>query len=154
MAKERLNLTGVYSSTISKKKKKAVQDVQEIDIPVIEEKKVIIPGYGHTQGNKSGEKLKRINVQFTPENHIFLQAVAKKNGLTISKYMNYFLNDLMSNAQDVQDVVEGYKIQNKQNKRINMGFTTEIYEWVIKESAINNVSPSSFLNQLIERNKN
>lgn len=154
MAKDRLNLTGVYSSNISKKKKKNVQDVQDNNIPIIVEENIIIPGYGHTQGNKSGERLKRINVQFTPDNHIFLQAIAKKNGLTISKYINYFLNNLMNNTQDVQEVVEGYKIQNKQNKRINMGFTPEIYEWVIKESAVNNVSPSSFLNQLIERNRN
>lgn len=150
MSKGRLNLTGVYSSTISKKKKK---DVQEKYIPVIDELNAEIPGYGHTQGNRAGEKLKRINIQFTPENHSYIQAIAKKNGSTISKYINYFLNQKIHDTQDVQDVIEGYKIQSKNNKRINMGFNSQNYEWLIKEAAKKNISPSAFLNQLIENSK-
>lgn len=145
----KLNLNSVYSGDLSRKKRKNVQDVQEKKIPVIDELDAEIPGYGHTQGNKAGEKLKRINIQFTPENHSYIQAIAKKNGSTISKYINYFLNQKIHDTQDVQEVIEGYKIQSKDNKRINMGFNSQNYEWLIKESAKKNVSPSAFLNQLI-----
>lgn len=150
----KLNLSGVYSGNLSRKKKKSVQDVQEVDIPILEGVNEEIPGYGHTQGNKSGEKLKRINVQFTLKNHEYIQAVAQKNGITISKYINYFLNQKAIGTQDVQEVVQEYKIQNKNNKRINMGFTSQNYDWLTKEAAKRKLSPSAFLNQLIEQSKN
>lgn len=149
----KLNLNSVYSGDLSRKKRKNVQDVQEEVIPIIEGITEEIPGYGHTQGNKSGEKLKRINVQFTLKNHEYIQAIAQKNGITISKYINYFLNQKVDRTQNVQEVVQEYKIQNKNNKRINMGFTSQNYEWLTREAAKRKLSPSAFLNQLIEIDK-
>ncbi len=149
----KLNLNSVYSGDLSRKKRKNAQDVQEDNIPIIEGVTAEIPGYGHTQGNKSGEKLKRINVQFTLKNHEYIQAIAQKNGITISKYINYFLNQKVTCTQDVQEVVQEYKIQNKNNKRINMGFTHQNYDWLTREATKRKLSPSAFLNQLIEDSK-
>lgn len=142
----KLNLNDVYSSELSRNKKKHVQNVQEeIKIDFLAD----IPGYGHTQGKKNGKKLKRLNIQLTPKNHEYIKTIAAENGITISKFINYLINKEIENVQNVQDVTDLYKVQDTVNRRINMGFSDDNYKWIMKCSKQMNISPSSYINQLI-----
>lgn len=40
-----------------------------------------------TQGRK-GQKLPRINMAFTPENHEYIKRVSRQNGMSVTQYIN------------------------------------------------------------------
>lgn len=141
MSKHNLNLKqDDFSITKSKEKAVAVNAVQDVQD---------VAGYGHTQGNRSGSKMKRINILLTQENHDFLKDKATKNHVTLSKYFNYLLLKSID-EQDVQDVDNSYKIMSKYKYRINMAFSDINYLYVKNTSFDLKVSPSSLINQIID----
>lgn len=144
MSKKKLDLGTTFDATIKKSKtpKKTiaapdVQDVQDVD------------GYGHTQGSRSGARMKRINITLLPDNREFLETSARLAKTSMAKYFNYILNSV----QEVQDVDGDYKVMLPNSKRINMAFSDRNYEFVREKAAENNVSPSSLINQLIEQRR-
>jgi|HigsolmetaGSP11D_1036233.scaffolds.fasta_scaffold00512_25 hypothetical protein len=63
--------------------KQEVQDIQEVqytpgvqDVPI-----------SRTQGRK-GQKLPRINMAFSPQNHEYLQLISRLEGVSITEYVN------------------------------------------------------------------
>lgn len=48
--------------------------------------------YGTTQGKK-GQKLPRINLGFSTENHEFLRKESRRQGLTITAFINEILDE-------------------------------------------------------------
>lgn len=48
--------------------------------------------YGTTQGKK-GQKLPRINLGFSTENHEFLRKESRKQGLTITAFINQIIDE-------------------------------------------------------------
>lgn len=48
--------------------------------------------YGTTQGRK-GQKLPRINLGFSTENHEYLRKESRRRGLTITAFINQIIDD-------------------------------------------------------------
>lgn len=143
MSKRKFDLSKEYDSSIEKNKNKAVavHDVQDVQDVI---------GYGHTQGNRSGEKMKRINIILTPANYEFLKNQSYEHHVTLSKYFNYLLQKA-SGEQDVQDVDITYKVINNAKHRINMAFTDTNFLFVKNSAFDQRISPSSLVNQLIDK---
>jgi len=52
----------------------------------------------NTQGRK-GHKLPRINMAFTPENHVFVKRTARKLGITATEYVNGLIDGVRGEGQ-------------------------------------------------------
>lgn len=62
------------------------QKVQQVQ----EEQKVQQVQYGTTQGKK-GQKMPRINLAFSTENHDFLRMESRKQGMSITAFINHIV---------------------------------------------------------------
>ncbi len=56
----------------------------------------VLVEYGSTQGKK-GQKLPRINLGFSTENHDYLKTESRKRGLTISAFINEIILEHRNN---------------------------------------------------------
>jgi predicted DNA binding CopG/RHH family protein len=61
------------------------QDVQEVQEDIKKE-------YGSTQGNKSGAKLKRINMAFSDNNYEFITKESRRQGMSATAFVNKLLD--------------------------------------------------------------
>ena len=142
MAKKKLDLGGTFDATI-KKARPAKQSIINADVQDVQE----VDGYGHTQGSRTGAKMRRMNIILLPENHMWLAQEAKLHRATLSKYFNY----LLSNTQDVQEVDEKYKVMSSAAKRINMAFSDRNYQFIKNAAVDNGISPSALINQILDQ---
>ena len=146
-------------SKIEEAKKKAAavvyeeQDVQDVyeeqDVQEVFPRQKRSATYGKTQGRK-GAKLDRINITLSPTNKEYAKKVAAKENLTMSEYINRVIDKVRLTRGPESS--EGLDINylKPDGSRINMGFSSENYDYLYRRARINSTSPSALVNQFIE----
>jgi hypothetical protein len=69
-----------------------VQDVQQAHV-VQKEEHTKLKEYGTTQGNRKGEKLKRINMAFSDLNHEYITKESRRAGMSATAFVNKIIDE-------------------------------------------------------------
>jgi len=109
--------------------------------------------YGTTQGKK-GHKLKRIQIGFSDENFDYLEDESREIGMFLYEYVNFLVSDY------AQSYDRKNNLKSKTSEEIKcdytkhrgaVGFVEDTYNFIKKESRWNQMRPSKFVNNIIDK---